>query len=67
MLAVPPPFPAQQQAQPAFTAAHFSKLAGVVDGFSLMTYDYNAGRRGPNAPLPWVRANLDSLLSGARR
>ncbi len=65
ILAVPPPVPAQQQLQqgPApFSAREFRSLAPHVAGFSLMTYDFNAGRAGPNAPLPWVQANLDALL-----
>ena len=67
VLAVPPPIAMQQQAHPMFTATHFGRLAWSVDGFSLMTYDYNVGRPGPNAPLPWVRANLDALLPEANR
>lgn len=39
-----------------FGREEFEQLAPVVDGFSLMTYDYsNAGRPGPSSPLPWVR------------
>ena len=63
---MPPPVPAQQQqpgAPAPFSAQHFASLAPHVAGFSVMTYDYNAGRPGPNAPLPWVQANLDGLLS----
>jgi chitinase domain-containing protein 1 len=34
-----------------------------VDRYSLMTYDYStfAGRIGPNAPLDWVRSELNLL------
>lgn len=67
ILAVPPLVAARAQARPAFSAEHFQQLAPLVDGFSLMTYDYNAGRPGPNAPLPWVQANMDSLLSSGIR
>uniref|UniRef100_A0ABI0NRJ6 Chitinase domain-containing protein 1 n=1 Tax=Bos taurus TaxID=9913 RepID=A0ABI0NRJ6_BOVIN len=40
-----------------FTNTEFEQLAPVLDGFSLMTYDYSTAQpAGPNAPLPWVRA-----------
>uniref|UniRef100_A0A8D3E0Z3 Chitinase domain-containing protein 1 n=1 Tax=Scophthalmus maximus TaxID=52904 RepID=A0A8D3E0Z3_SCOMX len=39
-----------------FGREEFEQLAPVVDGFSLMTYDYSSGARpGPSSPLPWVR------------
>ncbi|KAM6926857.1 chitinase domain-containing protein 1-like [Lycodopsis pacificus] len=39
-----------------FGREEFEQLAPVVDGFSLMTYEYSSGTRpGPNSPLPWVR------------
>uniref|UniRef100_A0A1A8DSN7 Chitinase domain-containing protein 1 n=1 Tax=Nothobranchius kadleci TaxID=1051664 RepID=A0A1A8DSN7_NOTKA len=39
-----------------FGREEFEELAPVVDGFSLMTYDYSSGPNpGPSAPLPWVR------------
>ncbi|KAM6937172.1 chitinase domain-containing protein 1 [Xenentodon cancila] len=39
-----------------FSREEFEQLAPVVDGFSLMTYDYSTGASpGPSAPLPWVR------------
>ncbi|KAK9516606.1 hypothetical protein VZT92_024526 [Zoarces viviparus] len=39
-----------------FGREEFEQLAPVVDGFSLMTYEYSSvARLGPNAPLPWVR------------
>lgn len=38
-----------------FGPEEFEELAPVVDGFSLMTYDYSSSRSGPSAPLPWVR------------
>uniref|UniRef100_A0A8C6WIP3 Chitinase domain-containing protein 1 n=1 Tax=Neogobius melanostomus TaxID=47308 RepID=A0A8C6WIP3_9GOBI len=39
-----------------FGREEFEELAPVVDGFSLMTYDYSSSRySGPSAPLPWVR------------
>lgn len=38
-----------------FGREEFEELAPVVDGFSLMTYDYSSSRSGPSSPLPWVR------------
>lgn len=39
-----------------FGREEFEQLAPVVDGFSLMTYDYSSGARpGPSSPLPWVK------------
>ncbi|XP_031723485.1 chitinase domain-containing protein 1 [Anarrhichthys ocellatus] len=39
-----------------FGREEFEQLAPVVNGFSLMTYDYSSGARpGPSSPLPWVR------------
>uniref|UniRef100_H3DF66 Chitinase domain-containing protein 1 n=1 Tax=Tetraodon nigroviridis TaxID=99883 RepID=H3DF66_TETNG len=39
-----------------FGREEFEELAPVVDGFSLMTYDYSSGAKpGPSSPLPWVR------------
>uniref|UniRef100_A0A3Q3L2N3 Chitinase domain-containing protein 1 n=1 Tax=Mastacembelus armatus TaxID=205130 RepID=A0A3Q3L2N3_9TELE len=39
-----------------FGREEFEQLAPVVDGFSLMTYDYSSSARpGPSSPLPWVR------------
>ncbi|XP_066491906.1 chitinase domain-containing protein 1 [Tiliqua scincoides] len=45
-----------------FTKEEFDQLAPVVDGFSLMTYDYSSPQRpGPNSPLPWMRACVQML------
>uniref|UniRef100_A0AAZ3SJ82 Chitinase domain-containing protein 1 n=1 Tax=Oncorhynchus tshawytscha TaxID=74940 RepID=A0AAZ3SJ82_ONCTS len=38
-----------------FGREQFEQLAPVVDGFSLMTYDFSSGRPGPSSPLPWLR------------
>lgn len=39
-----------------FGREDFEQLAPVVDGFSLMTYDYSsAGSPGPSSPLPWIK------------
>ena len=62
ILAVPPVVPAQGHGSPGFTRAHFEQLVKFVDGFSLMTYDWNIRASGPNAPYNWVEANLKTLL-----
>jgi len=35
----------------------------LVDGLSLMTYDFSvgSGKAGPNAPLSWMRACVENL------
>ncbi|CAL1595736.1 unnamed protein product [Knipowitschia caucasica] len=54
VLVIPPPI--TSEGQPGkFGPEEFEQLAPVVDGFSLMTYDYSSHRSGPSAPLPWVR------------
>ncbi|XP_034032271.1 chitinase domain-containing protein 1 [Thalassophryne amazonica] len=55
ILVIPPAL--TSMGQPGmFGREEFEQLAPVVDGFSLMTYDYsNTGRPGPSSPLPWVR------------
>ncbi|KAG9352580.1 hypothetical protein JZ751_020994 [Albula glossodonta] len=52
-----PPAVAPGSGQPGmFGRDEFEQLAAVVDGFSLMTYDFSGpGRPGPSSPLPWVR------------
>ncbi|XP_061138218.1 chitinase domain-containing protein 1 [Syngnathus typhle] len=38
-----------------FDRKEFEQLAPIVDGFSLMTYDYSSGpKAGPSSPLSWV-------------
>ena len=60
ILAIPPPVPAREGASPPITLSQFQQLADFVNGFSVMTYDFNVyGMPGPNAPLAWVQANLD--------
>ncbi|XP_043938827.1 chitinase domain-containing protein 1 isoform X2 [Protopterus annectens] len=58
-----PPAIAQGTNQPGmFGKQDFEQLVHVVDGFSLMTYDYsNPQQPGPNSPVPWVRACVESL------
>lgn len=41
------------------------ELAGAVDGYSLMTYDYSAAAPGPNFPLPWQEQNVKQFVSKA--
>ncbi|XP_076159674.1 chitinase domain-containing protein 1 [Alosa pseudoharengus] len=52
-----PPAVAPGSGQPGmFGREEFEKLAPVVDGFSLMTYDYSSpDRPGPSAPLHWMQ------------
>ncbi|CAI8588406.1 unnamed protein product [Vicia faba] len=41
-------------------------LSEVVDGFSLMTYDFsNPHKPGPNAPLEWIQIILQILLGAS--
>ncbi|XP_024604620.1 chitinase domain-containing protein 1 isoform X2 [Neophocaena asiaeorientalis asiaeorientalis] len=45
-----------------FTHKEIEQLAPVLDGFSLMTYDYSTAQQaGPSAPLSWVRACVQVL------
>jgi chitinase domain-containing protein 1 len=46
-----------------FSREDFNDLKDVVDGFSLMTYDFssNSGKVGANAPLKWMRDNVEYL------
>jgi len=55
ILVIPPPFYAGKKPG-SFDKHDFELLAPVLDGFSLMTYDYSShGRPGPNAPLQWIK------------
>ncbi|KAI4369838.1 hypothetical protein MLD38_018240 [Melastoma candidum] len=48
-----------------FGPADLQRLDKVVDGFSLMTYDFSNPRSpGPNAPLKWIQSTLHLLLGG---
>lgn len=67
ILAVPPAYLAEGRGQAVFAADHCKQLVPFVDGFSLMTYDWNIGAPGPNAPFPWVEANVRSLLPACKR
>lgn len=63
ILVIPPPFYGSNMKTPgAFDKHDFELLAPVLDGFSLMTYDYSShGRPGPNAPVQWMRECVLSL------
>lgn len=46
-----------------FGPGDLKQLAGSVDGFSLMTYDFSGPQKpGPNAPLEWIKYCLGVLL-----
>lgn len=45
-----------------FQKDDIERLSPYVKGFSLMTYDYSdPSRPGPNSPLPWMKACIQSL------
>ncbi|KAL5015362.1 hypothetical protein ScPMuIL_009632 [Solemya velum] len=61
ILVIPPPVYANNVSG-MFSRDEFDKLAPVVDGFSLMTYDYsNPSRPGPNSPILWVKQCVEML------
>lgn len=50
-----------------FGPEDLEELSDVVDGFSLMTYDFSGPQRpGPNAPLNWIRSSLQMLLGDSK-
>jgi len=54
ILVIPPPL-YSKDSPGMFTKEDYDLIAPVVDGFSLMTYDYpNHGSPGPVAPISWV-------------
>lgn len=62
ILAIPPAITPGTHQPGAFTHEDFRQLAPVLDGFSLMTYDYSTAQQpGPNAPLAWARACVQVL------
>jgi chitinase domain-containing protein 1 len=70
-IVIPPPI--QNEKQPnqisnVFTSDDYDDLYNIVDGFSLMTYDYSSHNSivGPNAPLKWVKLNIEYLTSNSR-
>jgi len=55
VLVIPPPVYADDVTG-MFDSRDLDNLAGDVDYFSLMTYDYSSPQRpGPNSPIKWVR------------
>ncbi|XP_067835753.1 chitinase domain-containing protein 1 [Heptranchias perlo] len=62
VLVIPPAISPGTNQPGMFGKQDFDQLAQVVDGFSLMTYDYsNAPRPGPNSPIPWIEACVQLL------
>ncbi|XP_058435310.1 chitinase domain-containing protein 1 isoform X2 [Marmota monax] len=62
ILVIPPAVTPGTDQLGMFTHKEFEQLAPVLDGFSLMTYDYSTSQQpGPNAPLSWVRACVQAL------
>lgn len=62
ILVIPPPM-ANRESPGMFSKEDFDLLAPIVDGFSLMTYDYpHFGKPGPVAPYDWVKQCVESLV-----
>ncbi|XP_035885782.1 chitinase domain-containing protein 1 isoform X2 [Phyllostomus discolor] len=62
ILVIPPAVTPGTDQLGMFTHKELEQLGPVLDGFSLMTYDYpTAQQPGPNAPLSWVRACVQVL------
>ncbi|XP_071954617.1 chitinase domain-containing protein 1-like isoform X2 [Antedon mediterranea] len=60
ILVIPPPI--MPQGSSMFSKDDFEALEPVVDGFSLMTYDYaNGGRPGPNSPIDWIKKCVQAI------
>ncbi|XP_022092752.1 chitinase domain-containing protein 1-like [Acanthaster planci] len=61
ILVIPPPLMASGTAM--FSSNDFRTLHPVVDGFSLMTYDYSSAQTpGPNSPIDWVRSCVKEIV-----
>lgn len=62
VLVIPPSVAPGTNQLGMFGRKEFEQLAPLVDSFSFMTYDYSSPERpGPNSPLPWVRACIQTL------
>ncbi|XP_032894459.1 chitinase domain-containing protein 1 [Amblyraja radiata] len=62
VMVIPPAITPGTNQAGMFEKEDFDELVQVVDGFSLMTYDYsNAVRPGPNSPIPWIQACVQAL------
>ncbi|XP_071804728.1 chitinase domain-containing protein 1-like [Asterias amurensis] len=60
VLVIPPPV--MQSGPGMFSANDFKVLSPIVDGFSLMTYDYSSAQSpGPNSPIDWVRSCVKDI------
>lgn len=60
VLVIPPPSLGDEPGM--FDADDLANLAGDVNLFSLMSYDYSSPQRpGPNSPLPWVKKCIQTL------
>lgn len=53
--------PVIMEKEKLFDKTDFDLLKDDVDGFSLMTYDHysHSGSIGPNAPIDWIRENVE--------
>ncbi|XP_064605249.1 chitinase domain-containing protein 1-like [Liolophura sinensis] len=66
ILVIPPPL-YKGNVQGMFQKSDFDALSTVIDGFSLMTYDYsNPNSPGPNSPIDWVRRCVENLVPDDR-
>ncbi|KAK6472905.1 chitinase domain-containing protein 1 [Huso huso] len=62
ILVIPPAIAPGTNQPGMFGKSEFDQLAHIVDGFSLMTYDFSSpGRPGPSSPVPWVRSCVQLL------
>ncbi|MBN3272765.1 CHID1 protein, partial [Polyodon spathula] len=62
ILVIPPAIGPGTNQPGMFGKPEFDQLAHIVDGFSLMTYDFSSpGRPGPSSPVPWVRSCVQLL------
>ncbi|MGH0136549.1 UNVERIFIED_CONTAM: hypothetical protein FKN15_034906 [Acipenser sinensis] len=62
ILVIPPAIAPGSNQPGMFGKSEFDQLAHIVDGFSLMTYDFSSpGRPGPSSPVPWVRSCVQLL------
>ena len=49
-----------------FSPEEFQRLHGIVDRFSLMTYDYSMASVGPLSPITWMRECVERLLNSVK-
>lgn len=60
---VVPPMKPSMPGRPALNWDDWGALAKICDGVAVMTYDAaSPDKPGPNAPLDWMRSNLDAML-----